>query len=115
MIGILLLIVALFYYFKPQKRWISYFLYASFMLNGFCLLTDSVIGFKNADMAVIYTFIISLTNSVNELIESIFHTLPPIKPTGELPFLAPVHERRGSDKDSRCPASYSFFNLSMIL
>lgn len=60
MIGILLLIVALFYYFKPQKRWISYFLYASFMLNGFCLLTDSVIGFKNADMAVIYTFIISI-------------------------------------------------------
>lgn len=63
MIGVLLLIIALVCYFKPRKRWFSYFLYTSFMLGyngGFGLWTDLVIGIKNGDLAVVYTFVISL-------------------------------------------------------
>lgn len=63
MLGLLLLTVALFLYFNPKKRWISYFLYTSFMVGyggGFGLWTDSVLGIKNADMAVVYTFIVSV-------------------------------------------------------
>ncbi len=63
MIGILLLIISLYLYFKPKYRHISYLIYLSFMLGyggGFGLTTDAVIGVKNKDMAIIYTFIISL-------------------------------------------------------
>lgn len=64
MLGIILLLVSLVLYFKPKYRHISYFLYISFMLGaeggGFGLWTDAVLGMKNKDVAIIYTFAISL-------------------------------------------------------
>ncbi len=64
MIGIILLLIALFLYFKPKYRYLSYFLYLSFMMGtgggGFGLWTDEVLGIKNGDCAIVYTFIISV-------------------------------------------------------
>lgn len=63
MIGIILLIISLGLYFEPSKRYLSYFLYLSFMMGsggGFGLWIDHIIGLKNSDCAVIYTFLISL-------------------------------------------------------
>lgn len=64
MIGIILLIISLGLYFWPRKRYFSYFLYLSFMMGsgggGFGLWIDHIIGMKNGDCAVIYTFVISL-------------------------------------------------------
>lgn len=64
MLGIILLFISLVLYFKPRYRYISYFLYISFMLGadggGFGLWTDEVLGIKNKDMAIVYTFVISL-------------------------------------------------------
>lgn len=65
MLGIVLLLVAILLYFRPRYRYISYFLYLSFMMGnsgggGFGLWTDEVIGMKNGDCAVIYTFVIGL-------------------------------------------------------
>lgn len=59
MIGAILLIIAILLYFNPRKRYLSYFLYLSFMMNGMQLWTDDIIGMKNMDMAIIYTFVIS--------------------------------------------------------
>lgn len=63
MLGVTLLCIALFLFFKPKYRYLSYFLYLGFMLGtygGFGLLTDSVLGVKNKDLAIVYTFAISL-------------------------------------------------------
>lgn len=63
MLGVLLLIIAIGLYFLPRHRYLSYLLYISFMLGyggGLGLLTDQVIGIKNMDIAIIYTFVISL-------------------------------------------------------
>lgn len=61
MLGIVLLLIALYLYFKPRYRYLSYLLYLSFMLGssggGFGILIDKVIGVKNGDMAVVYTFL----------------------------------------------------------
>lgn len=62
MFGIALLLIALCLYFNPKYRYISYFIYLSFMLGyggGFGLTTDAVLGVKNRDMAIVYTFLIS--------------------------------------------------------
>ena len=63
MFGIILLFISFFFYFKSKYRYISYFIYISFMLGyggGFGLWTDSVLGIKNKDLAIIYTLVISL-------------------------------------------------------
>lgn len=63
MLGIALLLLALYLYFKPKYRYLSYLIYLSFMLGyggGFGLTTDDVLGVKNMDMAIVYTFFISL-------------------------------------------------------
>lgn len=63
MIGYLLLLIALLLYIKPKYRHWSYFFYLSFMMGyggGFGLWTDDVLGAKNGDLAIIYTFIISI-------------------------------------------------------
>lgn len=64
MIGIALLLIALFLYFRPRYRYISYFFYLSFMMGtgggGFGLWTDEIMGVKNGDCAIVYTFVISL-------------------------------------------------------
>lgn len=59
MIGAILLVIAIILYFKPKYRFLSYFLYLSFMMGGLNLWTDTVTGIKTMDMAVIYTFVIS--------------------------------------------------------
>lgn len=63
MIGYLLLLIALLLYIKPKYRYWSYFFYLSFMMGyggGFGLWTDDVLGAKNGDLAIIYTFVISI-------------------------------------------------------
>ena len=63
MLGILLLLVALILFFNPRYRYLSYFLYLSFMMGysgGFGLWTDTVLGTKNKDLAIIYTFVINV-------------------------------------------------------
>ena len=59
MIGAILIVIAIILYFKPRYRYLSYFLYLSFMMGGLNLWTDTVTGIKTMDMAVIYTFVIS--------------------------------------------------------
>lgn len=62
MLGILLLLATLILYFNPRYRYLSYFLYLSFMMGysgGFGLWTDTVLGAKNKDLAIIYTFVIN--------------------------------------------------------
>lgn len=63
MIGYLLLLIALLLYIKPKYRHWSFFIYLSFMMGyggGFGLWTDDVLGAKNGDLAIIYTFVISI-------------------------------------------------------
>lgn len=63
MIGYLLLLIALLLYIKPKYRHWSFFLYLSFMMGyggGFGLWTDEILGAKNGDLAIIYTFVISI-------------------------------------------------------
>lgn len=63
MIGIILLIVAIFLYFNPKYRYISYIIYIGFMsgsYGGYNLYTDNILGVNNTDLAIIYTFIISV-------------------------------------------------------
>lgn len=61
MIGAILLAIAILLFFIPKYRYLSYFLYISFMLNGLNLWNDMVTGaIKTMDMAVVYTFVIGL-------------------------------------------------------
>lgn len=64
MIGIALLLIAITLYFRPKYRYLSYFLYLSFMTGsgggGFNLWTDEILGIKNGDCAIVYTFIINI-------------------------------------------------------
>lgn len=59
MLGVILLLIAIFLFFYPRFRYLSYFLYLSFMMKGLQLWTDSILGVKDMDLAVIYTFAIS--------------------------------------------------------
>lgn len=64
MLGYLLLFVALVLYYIKRFRYISLFLYISFMLGsygGFNLWTDQILGAKNMDLALIYTFVINIS------------------------------------------------------
>ena len=65
MIGVALLLIAVGLYFSPRFRYLSYFLYLSFMMGnagggGLGLWTDAMLGIKNGDCAIIYTFVISV-------------------------------------------------------
>lgn len=63
MLGLLLLLIAIILYFQPKYRYISYFLYLSFMMGyngGFGLWTDSVLQIQNKDIAIVYTFTINI-------------------------------------------------------
>lgn len=64
MLGYLLLLTALGLYFHKSYRYISLFLYISFMLGysgGFGLWTDKVLGVKTMDLALIYTFAVNIS------------------------------------------------------
>lgn len=62
MLGYLLLLIALGLYFSKRYRYISLFLYISFMLGyngGFGLWNNEVLGVKTMDLALIFTFVIN--------------------------------------------------------
>lgn len=61
MLGILLLCISLFLYFRKNYA-ISLLLFISFCLNGLSILPDYIIGTSNSDLALIYTIIISILN-----------------------------------------------------
>lgn len=61
MIGILLLIIALFLYIRGNIVY-SILIFISFCSNGLSIFPDFVIGVKNQDLALIYTLIITLLN-----------------------------------------------------
>ena len=65
MLGIIILLSSLVLYMNPHRRYISIFIYMGFMMGnsgggGFDLWTDDVLGIKNGDCAIIYTFVISV-------------------------------------------------------
>lgn len=63
MIGIVLLLVSLFTYNSYRYRWLSYFMYLSFMIGvygGFNIWTDKILGMKSLDLALVYTAVISI-------------------------------------------------------
>lgn len=55
--GTLFLLIALVLYVTRHKRW-SLLFYISFLSDGFEVLTDSIIGIKNLDLAFVYTIVI---------------------------------------------------------
>ena len=65
MLGITLLVIAIIAYVIELKR-ISLFIFTSFMLNGWCVLTDDVLEMKNYDLAIIYTFVIFFFSALFE-------------------------------------------------
>lgn len=80
MIGIALLLAAIYLYFQPKYRYISYFLYFSFMAGssgGFNLWTEAVVGFKLSDCALIYTVVV-----ITHLMTSGKPLLPKLKQLG---------------------------------
>ncbi len=60
MLGVAFLLIALFCYFSSKWRWFSYVIYVGFLSKGYVVFTDEVLGFKNQDLAIIYTFLICL-------------------------------------------------------
>ena len=61
MLGLTLLALSLFLFFFKEHRFISYFLYIGFLLDGYGILIDPLLGgVKNGDLALIYTFLISI-------------------------------------------------------
>lgn len=65
MLGIILLLISIILYVKGNKKW-SILLFISFCGDGFMLLTDNVIGFKNQDAAFLYLVIILLYSHLYE-------------------------------------------------
>ena len=59
MIGYILLAIAIITYIIELRR-ISLFIFVTFMLNGWSMLTNTVLGVKNYDLAFIYTIVILL-------------------------------------------------------
>lgn len=71
MIGAIILSLSILLYFQPKHRYLSYFLYIGFMTGyqgGYGILTDEIIGIKNMDLAIIYSFIISFYLFINKKI-----------------------------------------------
>lgn len=60
MIGLILLFFSFYLYTKRKTRKYSILLFISFSYSGLRILTDSIIGIKNIDLAVVYTCVISL-------------------------------------------------------
>ena len=77
MIGFYLLGFAIIFYITSLHK-LSLFIFATFMLNGWCVLTDAILGYKNYDLAFIYViailainlFIDKKTNSWDILIDN---------------------------------------------
>ena len=63
MFGLILLTISLILYFNPKYRYLSYFLYLSFMMGydgGFGLWTSKILHIQNRDIAIIYTFVVNI-------------------------------------------------------
>lgn len=65
MIGILLLAIGIISYILRFKK-LSLFIFFTFMLKGWVVLTDDVIGQKNYDLAFVYTFVILIYSCMFE-------------------------------------------------
>lgn len=64
MLGFLILLLSLVTYFHKRCRYVSIIIYLFFLIGtggGFGLLTDSVMGVKNQDLALIYTIFIYMS------------------------------------------------------
>lgn len=59
MLGVILLLVSIITYINGNKRW-SYLIFISFCGSGFYILTDSLMGLKNQDAALLYSICILL-------------------------------------------------------
>lgn len=67
MLGWVLLLLSIFLYFSRRWKYISYFLYIGFLLDGYgILITPLLGGVKNADLALIYTAIVSVVMICNK-------------------------------------------------
>ena len=78
MIGYILLGIAIFTYIIELRK-ISLMIFFSFMLNGWCVLTDDVLGSKNYDLALIYI-------GFNLAYSTLFEKKPPRIPDMKLRF-----------------------------
>ena len=76
MIGYILLGIAIITYIIELRK-ISLVIFFTFMLNGWCVLTDDVLGSKNYDLALIY-IVVTLAFSI------LFEKKPPRIPDGKL-------------------------------
>lgn len=78
MIGYFLLAIAIITYIIELRR-ISLVIFISFMLNGWCVLTDTILGSKNYDLGLIYLIFILVYSSL-------FEKKPPHIPDRKLRF-----------------------------
>ena len=65
MIGILILITAIYLYLVGNKR-ISILIFLGMLNKGYQVLTDGVIGIKNLDIAFIYMVVICIYSQIYE-------------------------------------------------
>lgn len=65
MLGISLLSIAILLYIIQFKK-VSLLIFFTFMLKGWIVLTDDVLGIKNYDLAFIYTFVILIYSTLFE-------------------------------------------------
>ena len=63
MLGFSLLGLAILFYITRHHK-LSLFIFTTFMLNGWCVLTDAIMGYKDFDLAFIYIVVILLVNLV---------------------------------------------------
>ncbi len=57
MLGYALLAIGLILYLLELRKW-SLFIFASFMLKGWCVFTDDILEVKNYDLAFIFVFVV---------------------------------------------------------
>lgn len=65
MIGLIIFILCLFFYFNSKYRHISLVLYIGFLngdMGGYNILTNQIIGMKNIDLALLFTFVVIFSN-----------------------------------------------------
>ena len=62
MIGFILLVLSLSLYLKGDRKY-SILIFITFAIGGFGVLTPEVLGIKNGDLALIFTFIITFYHS----------------------------------------------------
>lgn len=60
MLGVILLIISILFFFVKKWQYLSYFLYIGFLSDGYKITINPVIGgVKNIDLALVYTIIIT--------------------------------------------------------